>query len=572
MKIAQPPNKSRGVAAIYARQSRTDDSKKDKQKKDQHVETTLDTQTAACRRAANDRGYTVSVESVYAERYTGAEMWDRPVLSELRRRIKAREYQALYVYSTDRLARDPIHLALILEECQRAGCELVFVTEPLEDSPEGELILYIKGYAAKIERLRIKDRMARGRNAITAAGKLNCSGTPLYGYKFDSSNRVRIINEETAAVVRNIFRWVADGESTRAVVRRLTAMHIPSPAMYGGRVLNHATPAWCSITIQRILKDETYLGLTHVNKSKATEIRNKKSGKYKVAPVEKSQWRTLPQGVTPAIISRELFDAAQATLIRNRRGSARSRNHLKPKLLRGVLFCADCGSPMYPMSSGGSIAGAARKREVYRCSASRRVTARTRHDPQFPVSAQTCKAKYVYASIEDVVWSKLVTFLLNPKVVEKEVERVLSSVPDNTLSTDLAGAEKQIERSRRLRDAALRKYDEAVADGDMEMAEKWDSKAKEANSDVRALAAVIQDITARLAAYNNSGKTARAFAAQCKKILGTGTFAFDEKRAAIEALNVKVFAVAGGQVRIQLNTGLVESIASEQSVKVEVCV
>ena len=38
------------------------------------------------------------------------------------------------VYATDRLARDPIHLAIIAEECDRAGAELIFVSEPLDAS------------------------------------------------------------------------------------------------------------------------------------------------------------------------------------------------------------------------------------------------------------------------------------------------------------------------------------------------------------------------------------------------------------------------------------------------------
>ena len=40
-----------------------------------------------------------------------------------------------------------------------------FVTEPLDNSPEGHLIRYVKGYAAQIEREKIIDRTVRGRMA-----------------------------------------------------------------------------------------------------------------------------------------------------------------------------------------------------------------------------------------------------------------------------------------------------------------------------------------------------------------------------------------------------------------------
>lgn len=556
-----------GLAAIYARQSRTDDSKKDKQKRDHNVETTLDTQSNACLREANKRGFSVDDASVFSERYTGAEMWDRPVLSDLRRRIKAREYKALLVYSTDRLARDPIHLALILEECQRAACELVFVSEPLEDSPEGELILYIKGYAAKIERLRIKDRMARGRNAIIAAGKLTCQGNAPYGFLYDLANRVRVIDPQTAPVVRDIFRWTLEGLSARQIRDRLRTMRLPSPAQYAGKKFKRGDPVWNISAVARILGDESYTGVTYVNKTKTTETRVKATGKYAQTWKDKADWKKMPDGVTPAIIERTTFDAARKKVFSHMRKSDYTRNSIRPVLLRGLVFCSKCSCAMYPMSEKTHNSRIETNRTVYRCSASR--LKRTGANPVRPA----CNPKRLVASdLENRIWNKLVSFFLDPAIVAKEVEKVLSSVPDDGLANDLAGAEKQLERARRLRDNHMSKYDDSVADGDDEMSAKWYARVKEANSDVKALSAVIHDLTARLAAYNNSGKTARAFAVQCKKIMGASDFTFDEKRAALEALNVKVFAADGQPTRIQLHTGILAEQRESMAVSVEVTV
>lgn len=550
-------------AAIYTRQSRTDDSKKDKQKRDHKVETTLETQAAACKRAAISAGYSVSDAAVFSERYTGAEMWDRPILSELRRQIKARDYKALFVYSTDRLARDPIHLALILEECERAGCELVFVTEPIEKSPEGELILYIKGYAAKIERLRIKDRMARGRNAIIAAGKLTCQGNPPYGYKFDPANRVRVVDPETAPIVRDIFRWTIEGLSCPQIKDRLISLRLPCPATHHGKKFKAGDPIWNVSAVARILADDSYTGITYVNKTKVTDERLKSSGKHLSKWLDKKDWKTLPDGVTPAIISREVFDAAREQVIKHRRKSDYTRNSLRPVLLRGLVFCGQCGAAMYPMSETTHKIEPA-NRPVYKCSDSRRK----------PVSGKVpCKAKrLIAADLEHRVWNKLAAFFLDPKTVQREVEKVLSSTPDDGLERDLASAETQLEKIKRVREAALNKYEEAIADEDDDLAARWDSKAKEANSDVRALADVIKNLKGRLAAYNSSGKVARAFAKQCKQIMGLkpDTFSFEEKRAALEALAVRVFALHGQPITIQLNTSLLTEQQIESNATVEV--
>ena len=58
------------------------------------------------------------------------------------------------------------------EECQKVGAELLFVTEPLDTSPEGQLIAYVKGYAAQLEREKIKDRAIRGQRARAEQGRL----------------------------------------------------------------------------------------------------------------------------------------------------------------------------------------------------------------------------------------------------------------------------------------------------------------------------------------------------------------------------------------------------------------
>lgn len=561
-----PAPSAKGQAAVYARQSRTDDSKKDKQKRDQHVETTLDTQSKACINDANRRGYVVAPDAVFKERYTGAEMWDRPVLSDLRRRIKDREYTALFVYSTDRLARDPIHLALILEECQRVNCELVFVTEPLEDSPEGELILYIKGYAAKIERLRIKDRMARGRNAITAAGKLTCQGTASYGYKFDPANRVRVIDEETAPTVRDIYRWTIEGMSAHAIAERLRSMRLPCPAEHAGKKFKTGKPIWSNTAVSRILNDDVYTGKTFVNKFKVTETRHKKSGRYFALRRDRKDWKALPEGVTPAIISQETYDAARRACENNIRGNSFKRNGKRPVLLRGFVFCGLCESPLYPMSETTHRPDDP-NRAVYKCAA-----ARLKSGVANTKRTTVCNPKRLVGSVlEHSVWDKLVSFFLAPDLVAREVEKTLSNVPDNSLASDLVGAERQVEKARRVRDAALTKYEDAIAEGDDELAERWDRKAKEANSDVRALASVIKDLTARLGAYKNSGKTAKAFAKQCKTIIasGAGDFTYDEKRAALEALGVRVYAADGKPIRITVNTSILTA-EQETPVTVEV--
>jgi len=129
----------------------------------------LDSQEVACRRLAASQGFTVT--QVFKEDFPGTEL-ARPLLDQFRAGVKSGTYAAVYCYATDRLSRSPVHLALIAEECQKCEVALVFVTEPLDSSPEGQLLTFVRGWAAQLEREKIKDRTIRGKAARIASGRL----------------------------------------------------------------------------------------------------------------------------------------------------------------------------------------------------------------------------------------------------------------------------------------------------------------------------------------------------------------------------------------------------------------
>src|SRR5581483_5337211 len=127
--------------------------------------TSLDTQEARCRAYALAHGYQSAEDQVYREGQTGTQLWERPKLQALRDAVRRREVQVVVAYAIDRLSRDPVHLGVVISEADHAGAAVEFVTEPLDNSPEGQLIRYIRGYAAKVEHEKIKERSIRGTRA-----------------------------------------------------------------------------------------------------------------------------------------------------------------------------------------------------------------------------------------------------------------------------------------------------------------------------------------------------------------------------------------------------------------------
>ena len=255
----------------------------------------LESQAAACHQWAASNGCIVT--NTLSEVYTGAELYDRPVLSHARAAIQKRQCEVLVCYSIDRLSRDPIHLAILAMECDRARVQLEFVSEPLDNTPEGQLIRYVKGYAAQVEREKIRERCIRGKRQVALSGRIHRAGTDLYGYRRDKARGVREVYEPEASIVRHIFEGVASGLSLRSIARQLNTEGVPSPAVRKRVFADGRLPRWGKSCIARIVAEESYKG-------EAIAWRWRSAGKKSsVIRRSDSEHIRLPDGVVPAIVS-----------------------------------------------------------------------------------------------------------------------------------------------------------------------------------------------------------------------------------------------------------------------------
>jgi site-specific DNA recombinase len=223
----QNTNETNPAALVYCRVSTEKQSEEG---------TSLDSQAAACIEYAKQNGYQVA--EVVKETFSGAYLFDRPLLNEQRAKIRAGEYGAVIVYAIDRLSRDIAHLAILSDEIERHGAKLHFVTESLDNTPEGKLMLSVRSYVAEVERLKIRERSIRGRMSKLYSGKMVAHSCDLYGYTVDRKNAVRIVKEDEAAIIRRIFSEYLADRSIRAIVRNLNADNVPPPSA-GKKTFKH---------------------------------------------------------------------------------------------------------------------------------------------------------------------------------------------------------------------------------------------------------------------------------------------------------------------------------------------
>jgi site-specific DNA recombinase len=484
--------------------------------KSQEDGTSLDSQAAGCIKHAESLGYKVG--KVTREVFSGAELWDRPQLARDREDLKSGKYRALICHSTDRLARDPIHLSIIAQECDRSGIELVFVTEPMDSTPEGMLIRYVKGYAAQIEREKIRERMMRGRKAKLISGKPVFVGDGLYGYRPDREGGQYIIYEPEAVIVRNIFQMCLRGFGASSIARHLNNQGIPSPKSAKSTWANGSH--WCQGAIYNILKNSSYKGEEYQWKTK----RVKEKGEYKEKRRPKSEWVRLPDGIRPPIVSPENWQAAQETFKSNK--GATRRNELKPVLLRAHIFCTDCGRGLHLREYVKYNKG----RDMYRCNSNNKL-----YDTE-------CNGESVpYEEMNEWIWQEVKAILNDPSIIELEIKRLEKTDPNPQLKRDLESAKKQLAKVERGLQALLRRFRNSADDSNL-----WpyiEREIGQAGKEKEQLETTIADIQNRIAKQTSIVDDLRTLKDYCKQVRGRlDKFGFEDKRLAFKALRLKVYA------------------------------
>ena len=471
--------------------------------------TSLETQAKACIKHAESLGYKVG--RVTKEIFSGAELWDRPQLTRDRADMKAGEFQALICYSTDRLSRNPLHLAIVADDCERAGADLVFVTEPLDNSAEGQLIQYVKGYAAHIEREKIKERTLRARVAKLQGGKPAFGGWTIYGYRPNREAACYEIVESEALVVRQVFEMCASGIGCHAMASRLNRVEVPSPKVN----FRGPTAKWSASTLYMILKNPAYKGEEY-------QWRTKKDKKKRDRPRPESEWIKLPAGTRPAIVSADLWDSAQAGL-KARSGTA-TRNESKPVLLRGLLFCGECGSRMIRnrFQRGKYVY------EKYRCGS---------HWRPFKTA---CTGKGIpVADCNQWVWEKVKSVFLDPSIIRAELKRLQETAPDAETQTRLLALRRERDRSDAGIRALLSRFRKSLDDPTIGPAIEREVKA--AGKEKQHIESEIARLENRISTHARAVVDVTHLENYCGQIARKlERLPFKERRLALEVLGVRV--------------------------------
>lgn len=268
-------------------------------------------------------------------------------------------------------------------------------------------MLGFKGLFAEYERVKNSEKFRRGKLYKAKIGKV-IQGHACYGYSYVSKTQYKEayfkINKYEAGIVKQIFQWVVtEGLTVRGIVKRLQRLKIQPRKSKRG--------VWSTGTISRMLRNESYIGKSHYNKSQAVVPKNPlKNQKYK--RIKKTSRRKRPREEwfeipIPPILSEDVFYKVQKQLDANSHFSPRNGKH--NDLLAGLLYC-ECSYCM-----GGE--GGNTQNRYYRC---------RNRIYRFSLK-RTCFAKGVNVErLDRPVWDKVKSLLTNKKLLREQAERWLT--------------------------------------------------------------------------------------------------------------------------------------------------
>lgn len=236
--------------------------------------------------------------------------------------------------SISRFARNTQDCLKYSRQLKELGIPILFEKEHINSMDgAGELFFTILSSLAQEESRSISENVKWGYRTLFQQGKVVVNAKRFYGYDKNTDGRL-VINEEQAAVVKEIFHLFESGFTEQLIARTLNERGIPG--VYG-------EPRWSSTTINQLLTTEKNKGDLCLQKTFVPDYLEKRSyenigqlDQYYVANDHE------------AIILPIEWEAVQMELLRRQRFKEEHhitciRHGSTINAFAGKVICAECG-------------------------------------------------------------------------------------------------------------------------------------------------------------------------------------------------------------------------------------
>ncbi len=289
---------------------------------------------------AEQNGYEIVGES-FDDNVSGM-TFNRKGLGELEIAVDESKIDVVLVKDLSRLGRHRTQTELFIDHLRQNNVRVYSVTEGIDSANENDDLMIgfkqiFNDFYAKDISKKVKAGMRQKQKSKGLVLTL-----PL-GYYLDRNTNEVKIDENTAWIVREVFKLYVDGYGLTTIAKKMNADGIRSPEYYFNRKLADWKPdiskkyLWVQTSVKRILTNELYIGTMVNHKTVTSKI-------YKTKTFIPTEEQYRHENFCEPIIDETTWKQAQFLLGQRSQINPRSQNGRKLHRYSGLIKCADCGS------------------------------------------------------------------------------------------------------------------------------------------------------------------------------------------------------------------------------------
>ena len=272
------------------------------------------------------------VNVYYDEGISGTRADTRPGLQRLMADCRLRRIDMVLTKSISRFARNTLDCLKHIRALKAQNIPVYFEKESINTlDAKGEVLLTIMVSLAQQESQSLSQNVKLGLQYRYQQGKVQVNHSRFLGYTKDAEGNL-IIDPEQAEIVKRIYREYLEGYSMDRIKAGLERDGIPTGA---------GKTTWHTSTINKILRNEKYIGDALLQKTYTTDFLNKTRVKNNgIVP------QYYVEGNHDPIIPKQIFLKVQDELVRritcvtaNGRKCGFSSRHAFSQ----IVFCSECG-------------------------------------------------------------------------------------------------------------------------------------------------------------------------------------------------------------------------------------
>lgn len=268
---------------------------------------------------------------------------ERPQFEAMLSRVRQGDIRYIIAKNESRLCRSTEVDAYLRNLCILYDVKIIYTESGNIYDPKDNDFMLPHGIMALVNEHYVHNQSKMGKMAHKQKCKerrLNATDVR-YGYYWDKEKKCMAVNDDEAAIVRQMFEWyVYCGLGVMEIAKRLAERGV-----YGARSGKMLT----ANTVSARLADASYKGVFYINK-KGSDLIVGMNAKKKRFSLPKEDWVAVDG---PAIVSEELFDMAQK--LREERRHIYDKPDKKETqarfkgthLFSGKVFCGECGTQFH---------------------------------------------------------------------------------------------------------------------------------------------------------------------------------------------------------------------------------